>query len=155
MRRMSTSPLTSENKASGNSEPPLGASGSFLDIRIPPPELNPEPPVQVVSVLITTSLCSLSIFRQPYVPDFWDSAEPIPDIPSMGVPIVVVVGGTETSHGSVLPHAPEDINMPLESDSTQVSQKAERSDSFLDDVADDLHLPPIQEIKSSLLNIFS
>jgi hypothetical protein len=88
------------------------------------------------------------------VPDFWDSAEPIPEIPRMGVPIVVVVGGAETSHGSVRPHTPEDINVPLESDSTQVS-KAEHSDSFLDDVAEDLHLPPIQEMKNSLLKIFS
>jgi len=73
----------------------------------------------------------------------------------MGVPIVVVVGGAETSHGSVRPHAPEDIIVPLESNSTQVSQKAERSDSFLDDVAEDLHLPPIQDMKNSLLKIFS
>jgi hypothetical protein len=48
---MSTSPLPSETRASGNSEPPLGASGSFLDVRIPPPEVYPEPPVQVVSVI--------------------------------------------------------------------------------------------------------
>jgi len=45
---MSTSPFPSENKASGNSEPPLS---SFLDVRIPAPEVYPERPVKVVSVL--------------------------------------------------------------------------------------------------------
>jgi hypothetical protein len=89
------------------------------------------------------------------VPDFWDSAKPIPDAPVTEVPKVVVVGGTQTSHGSARPHALEDINVPLESDSTQLSQVTERSDSFFDDIAEDLHFPPIQEIKYSLRKIFS
>ena len=42
--------------------------------------------------------------------------------------------------------------MSLENDS---SQRTERSDSFLDDIAEELHLPPIQEIRSTLRKIFS
>jgi hypothetical protein len=89
------------------------------------------------------------------MPDICGSAEPRPDAPFTDVLKVVVVGGTETSHGSARPHSLEDISVPLESDSTQVSQKTERSDSVLDDIAEDLHLPPIQEIKSSFRKIFS
>ena len=100
-------------------------------------------------------LGAFSLLRQPYVPDFWDSAKSIPDALITEVPKVVVVGGTETSHGSARPHTLEDINVALESDSTQVSRSTERSDSFFDDIAEDLHLPPIKEIKSSLRKIFS
>jgi hypothetical protein len=87
------------------------------------------------------------------VPDFWDSVKQTPDASLTEVPKVVVVGDTETSHGSAHPQSLEDINMPLERDSEM--QKIERSDSFWDDIAEELHLPPIQEIKSSLRKILS
>jgi hypothetical protein len=57
-RRVSTSPLSNEAKALENPNLP----GSFLNVRIPPPEMDPEPPIQVVNVLPTTTpLDSFSI----------------------------------------------------------------------------------------------
>jgi hypothetical protein len=49
-RRLSTSSLPNDTKAPGNPEPPLGASDSFLNIKLPPPEVVLEPPIQVVNV---------------------------------------------------------------------------------------------------------
>jgi len=69
------------------------------------------------------------------------------------VPKVVVVGGTETHHGGGRSHSVEDVNVPVEKDSSQTP--VGRSESFLDDIAEDLQLPSVQEIKNSFRKLFS
>ncbi len=86
------------------------------------------------------------------MPDFWDSAKLVPEVIAAEVPKVVVVGGTETHHGGGPSHALEDVNVLVEKDSRQAP--VGRSESFLDDIAEDLQLPPVQEIKNSFCKLF-
>lgn len=44
-----TSPQSNDTKVSGNLGPPVGVPASFLSVKIPSPEVDEEPPVQVVS----------------------------------------------------------------------------------------------------------
>jgi len=51
VRRASATSQLNISKAPGNPEPPVVASESSLDVKFPIPEVDPEPPIQVVSPL--------------------------------------------------------------------------------------------------------
>ncbi len=65
-----------------------------------------------------------------------------------------MLGDAETHHGGGPSHTLEDVDISVEKDSTQTS-KVERTDSLFDDIAEDLYLPSVQEMKNSFRKIFS
>ncbi|KAJ3491603.1 hypothetical protein NLJ89_g11325 [Agrocybe chaxingu] len=121
----------------------LPFDSSFFDVHIPEPrpEVDSLPPIQI-----------------PYVPDFWDSSNvfssPELDEPH---PKIVVVAGAETHIGGGPSHNLFDT---LEESTEGVAPaesgpKFEHSDSLLDDITEDLGLPPAKEIKASFWKMFS
>ncbi|KJA27359.1 hypothetical protein HYPSUDRAFT_35232 [Hypholoma sublateritium FD-334 SS-4] len=123
-----SSPSANPTKAPGNPEPPVVPTAPYrLEIHLPDLSLRaPFPPVE-----------------PPYVPDFWNSsAPPTPVFEEDPLPKVVVVGGAATHHGGGPTHSSLNLQSDEESSPTLHS---ERSDSFLDDIAEDLGLPPIAD----------
>jgi len=125
-----SSPSANPTEAPGNPEPPVVPTAPYrLEIHLPDLSLRaPLPPVQ-----------------PPYVPDFWDSsAPPTPVLEEEALPKVVVVGGAATHHGGGPTHSSLDLQSHDPEESSPTSHP-ERSDSFLDDIAEDLGLPPIAD----------
>ncbi|KAF9535305.1 hypothetical protein CPB83DRAFT_841544 [Crepidotus variabilis] len=135
------SPPSNPSKVPGNPEPPIVSSEAF-NIQIPAPETIPETPVQI-----------------PFVPDFWDSVKPS-EVPKHAAepiqPKIVVVGGAGTHHGGGPSHNLSDVSETASrgDSAAQASTKFERSESVFDDIAADLHLPPVNEIKANFWKMF-
>lgn len=92
---------------------------------------------------------------QPFVPDFWDSSEQAqPTVEEEVIPKIVVVAGAETHHGGGPFHNFLDPSPPHDKPDVEGSTESSRSDSFLDDIAEDLGLPPVQEIKKGFSSFF-
>ncbi|KAF8964046.1 hypothetical protein BDZ97DRAFT_1817714 [Flammula alnicola] len=114
---------------------------TFLDVKIPDlSHRQPLPPVQV-----------------PYVPDFWDSSSsPVETLQEESLPKLLVVAGADTHYAGGPSHNLLDM-ADIIADSPKIEEekpKTERSDSFLDDIAEDLGLPPVKDIKNSLRKLF-
>lgn len=93
------------------------------------------------------------------MPDFWDSSTVFPDPEPKAdtLPKLVVVGGDSTHHGGGPSHNLLDMETLGNGDSTTQAktEKYERTDSFVDDITDDLGLPPAKQIKDSFWKMFS
>lgn len=85
---------------------------------------------------------------QPYLPDFWDSSNtPRVSQAEDHQPKLVVVAGAGTHHGGGPSHNLLDLG---EGESSETINKptSARSDSFLDDILEDLQLPPAKDLKA-------
>ncbi|KAF9564605.1 hypothetical protein CPC08DRAFT_705146 [Agrocybe pediades] len=148
IRQVSSTASPAEPPASaevpGNPEQSSSSvSVPFWDIKMP--DLSQPEPVEPI--------------RIPFVPDFWDSsALEQPSGPKEEtLPKIVVVAGANTHRGGGPSHnfvdASEDGHQEQTS-STQATTASSRSGSLLDDIAEDLGLPPVQDIKSCLRRLF-
>ncbi|KAF9483763.1 hypothetical protein BDN70DRAFT_873366 [Pholiota conissans] len=138
---VSSAPAQSINttEAPGNPEPPVVPHVPFiLDSKIPDLSVRePLPPVQV-----------------PYVPDFWNSSTPDEPAVEEALPKVLVVAGAETHHGGGPSHSSLDLEEPQNKLGIDYHPKSTRSSSFLDDLTEDLGLPPVSDIKKGISSLF-
>ncbi|KAF8197456.1 hypothetical protein BJ912DRAFT_953461 [Pholiota molesta] len=127
---------TNTTEAPGNPEPPAVPPVNFvLDTKIP--DLSAREPLPQVQV--------------PFVPDYWNSSEQAQPVAEEEVnPKIVVVAGAETHHGGGPFHNFLEPSAPHDKPDVKDSPKSSYSGSFLDDIAEDLGLPPVQEIKKGL-----
>ena len=108
---------------------------------------------------------NIFITLQPYVPDFWDSSihgkAETPRSDSESLPKLLVVAGPDTHHAGGPSHNllvenvheslsgfPEDVDVA--SPSGHLGQGG-----LWDDVAEDLGIPPPQQLKSTLRGLFN
>ncbi|KIM49073.1 hypothetical protein M413DRAFT_438238 [Hebeloma cylindrosporum] len=127
-----------DTEVPGNPDLPSIASTSFLNLKLPdlsvPP--HPVPPGQV-----------------PYVPDFWNSAPPRTDVPKdEQLPKLLVVAGAETHPAGGPSHNLLDNGITSEKPEVAPQQN---SHTLLDDISEDLGLPPVNELSARLRKIFS
>lgn len=101
---------------------------------------------------------------QPYLPDYWNSSSPATSstdtVQEETLPKILVVAGVETHPGGGPSHnlldlshvdtAPQKVPEPITTRSTE----GKRTDSVFDDMAEDLGLPPVKDIKTSLWKLF-
>lgn len=92
------------------------------------------------------------------MPDFWDSkrTETTQPFVEPEQPKIVVVGGAGTHHGGGPSHNLSEVKETVSrGDAPAKATEFKRSDSIFDDIAEDLHLPPVNEIKNSFWKMFS
>ncbi|KAF9013863.1 hypothetical protein BDQ17DRAFT_1418816 [Cyathus striatus] len=101
--------------------------------------------------------------HQPYVPDFWSSSTPQNPELEVESPVMVVVGGEGThllspTH-NLLFSASDIVVPPLENGSLATSSPPNSATpgqgGVWDDIAEDIGLPPPQQIKQAFWKIFS
>ena len=97
---------------------------------------------------------------QPYVPDFWDSSPPVANRIEQEtiLPKLLVVAG-DTHPGGGPSHNLLDIgNTPPEGasiSSAKVVKPGQGGSGLLDDIVEDVGLPPVKDIKKSFQELFS
>ncbi|KDR81651.1 hypothetical protein GALMADRAFT_239727 [Galerina marginata CBS 339.88] len=132
----------------------------------PPPSIipgNPELPPTSHKAVFDVKIPNLSqpavqeAVQVPYLPDFWQSSAPsIDPVSEEPQPKLLVVAGVDTHHGG----GPSHNLLDLGSGSSKIASATEkaieilRTDSLLDDILQDLHLPLAKGIKESLQRIF-
>ncbi|KAF8654104.1 hypothetical protein AX16_003637 [Volvariella volvacea WC 439] len=154
-RHASTSASASESSTPGEAPgiPPAhqaealknasSPSANYLNVAIPDiPPTETEAPVQV-----------------PYLPDFWDSATPKKAAVEDDLPKVLVVAGATTHHGGGPTFNLENVSESVEETSlNEASPKAGAqggSGGLLDDVTEELGIPPLKELKNTYSKFFS
>lgn len=140
----------------GNPELPSIASTSFLSLKLPDLSVpHPVLPVQVVRlVLVLLSLFSHILSLQPYVPDFWNSAPPLIEVPKdEQLPKLLFVAGADTHPAGGLSRDLLDNETTLEK--PEVAPHQQHSHTLLDDISEDLGLPPVNELSARLRKFFS
>ena len=99
---------------------------------------------------------------QPFVPDFWDSsihAKATTPQPEESLPKLLVVAGPDThhaggpSHNLLVEHEPSS-DIPEDVDVASPSKHLGQG-SLWDDVAEDLGIPPPQQLKSTLRGLLN
>ncbi|KAF5330435.1 hypothetical protein D9619_005627 [Psilocybe cf. subviscida] len=121
----SPSPIQPEDlpEVPGNPDVPTPINAYTMDVKLP--ELNQPIPVAPVQV--------------PYVPDFWDSWKASVNNSSAEERLrLLVVGGAGTHYGGGPSHNAVDSHGSSES-----TPDSAKTDSFVDDIAEDLGLPPV------------
>lgn len=104
-------------------------------------------------------VCSTSLFfhilsLQPYVPDFWNSAPPVIEVPKYEqLPKLLVVAGADTHPAGGPSHNLLDNGATPEK--PEVTPHQLHSHTLLDDISEDLGLPPVKELSARLRNFFS
>ncbi|KAF8163341.1 hypothetical protein B0H34DRAFT_695068 [Crassisporium funariophilum] len=118
---------------------------SFLDVKIPDlSQSDPLPPVQI-----------------PYVPDFWDSSPVVETEAEVVLPKLLVVAGSDTHHGGGPSHNLLDITLSSDgigassSSSPPMVTHSSGERGLLDDMAEDIGLPPTKDVKSAIWKLFS
>ncbi|XP_006458085.1 hypothetical protein AGABI2DRAFT_183173 [Agaricus bisporus var. bisporus H97] len=139
--------------APGPGVPPTAATSAppprhqLFNVAIPDlSQPDPEPPIEV-----------------PYVPDFWDSTTPEEKFasPEKVLPKIVVVGGLSTHPASGPLHNLDAVSEDetIDADATPPADKQSGSASaepgLLEDITEDLGIPPPKELKQSLWKLFS
>ncbi|KAF8798062.1 hypothetical protein BYT27DRAFT_7203768 [Phlegmacium glaucopus] len=135
---------TTVNKSDGSHGPPNPTS--FLDVKIPYlSQSDPQTSVQI-----------------PYVPDFWDSSSPsVEPVSKETLPKLLVVAGAGTHHGGGPSHNLLDISSGSENNSLgsvigEASSGSRSEEKGLwDDMADDIGLPPTNDVKNAFRKLFS
>ena len=102
-------------------------------------------------------LISQHLYPQPYVPDFWNSTPLIAEVTKdEKLPKLLVVAGADTHPGGGPSHNLLDLGSTSENpEVAPVAPREQRSDNFLDDILEDIGLPPRDELKTGLWKIFS
>ncbi|PPQ86890.1 hypothetical protein CVT25_012609 [Psilocybe cyanescens] len=142
-RHASTAQHTSAEVPGNPGLPPVSAADIF-NVQIPDLSQPPLPtPIQI-----------------PFLPDYWNSSKytaPIEAVKEETLPKLLIVAGAETHPGGGPSHNLLDLNdveSTEKADNSEKTPESKRSDGIFDDIAEDLGLPPVKDIKASLWKLF-